>query len=192
MLSLASLLKLTKPESIKLSAKCRVRITRAVYDTDEKGYHKMVLATVRSAGSDKDRFAIIQFYDTDQRNLVNSRVWVHCSCEDFTYRHEVPVTLRKSSSIIDSNGGFPHINNPQARPMLCKHLAALARLAPTAPAKPITDIGDVTPEEIEVTLRKLGPLLRSEKERDKRIGKVSPTTKSPKGLNRLVKQARNR
>jgi len=54
----------------------------------------------------------------------SSQLWVHCSCPYFTYHLEVALTLKKSSSIYDSNGNLPRITNPRLRPYVCKHLFA--------------------------------------------------------------------
>lgn len=71
---------------------------------------------IRNHGTKKDAH---DFFFKPESNL-----WVHCSCPYFTFNLEVALTLRKSSSIYDSNGEMPRIKNPYLKPYLCKHLYA--------------------------------------------------------------------
>ena len=190
MLKLATLIKSTTPEIVNRALKqCRVRITRAVFDVDEEGYHKLVMATVKATS--ENRFTVIKFYDSDKKKLADSRVWVHCSCEYHKFVCEVANKLRGSTDIIDSNGNFPHITNPSARPHLCKHLIALAKPAIEVAAKPLKGVGDVSKQEVELMLKRLSPYIKDVSKSKTKKSSSASKSESRKGSVRTVDVVRN-
>lgn len=61
----------------------------------------------------------------------NGALWCTCSCEYFTYNLEVALSLKGSSSLLNSNGKLPNIKNPRYIPYVCKHIAAAIYVAQT-------------------------------------------------------------
>lgn len=59
--------------------------------------------------------------------VLNRRghVKVSCSCADFMYRMEYPLTQKQAGDIEYSNGDPTRITNPTLIPMICKHLVKL-------------------------------------------------------------------
>ena len=154
MLTLKRLLQLTPKDVLRRgTTKCRSRILKSVYDIDEIGEHKFVLGNIRA--TDGDRTAAIKFYQLNKRNLVNSEVWVSCSCPYWKYYLEVAVTNKGSSDVLESNGEFPFIRNPKMRPYLCKHLVALSKKAPTVRAKKAHPRNKITEQEMDLMLKQL-------------------------------------
>ena len=137
MLQLKTLLRATPhPVRVRALLQCRTTVTRAILETDEFGNRrKNVAALVRA--TDGDRFCTIMFYDPTKTKLVESRVWLSCSCGYFTFTVETVNALHKSSDVINSNGDLPVIRNPRMIPHLCKHLVALAKFAIIAKAKEV-------------------------------------------------------
>lgn len=58
-----------------------------------------------------------------------TKVKVSCSCDFFTYYCEVPLYMRGAADILYSNGDYPHVTNPRAIPIVCKHLLSLFKRA---------------------------------------------------------------
>ena len=132
MLKQQQLLALT-PRPVRLRAKNpRFRKRRDRVETKEgKTYRSLFLncslQNEDSTGTSYD--LIIRNYSYPQRPkdfyfTPASKLWVHCSCPYFLYYVEVALTLQGSSSIYDSNGNMPRINNPKVVPYVCKHLFA--------------------------------------------------------------------
>lgn len=53
---------------------------------------------------------------------TKDRLWVRCSCEDFTFRWEYALTQNGASNIKYSNGAAAVVTNPNNVPGVCKHL----------------------------------------------------------------------
>jgi hypothetical protein len=147
MLKLADLIRLTPRPIITRSRQASVRVVTARMDVDEIGEHKKVLCSIKA--DDGPRDGVFKFYDHGSKNLATSRIWLHCSCPFFLYYLEVALTARKSSSVINSNGAYPRMRNPQLRPYLCKHLFAAAKPAIKARAKKMVLPGAIDDQEIQ-------------------------------------------
>jgi len=157
-LTLAKILKATPRDVItRANTQCSVRIVKSIYDIDANGEHKFVLGNVKA--TDGNRVAAIKFYQLNKKNLVNSEVWVYCSCPYHKYYCEVALAHYGSTSIIESNGKYPFVNNSRLVPFTCKHIAALARKAPTVRAVK-AKTSRITSQEIELMLKQIGPLIK--------------------------------
>ena len=114
------------PNKIKMNAlNVEVANQRFTPDLmDNTGYHDEWEYTCVDPTTDSvKRQVIVRLYHSIAGGGMQDRpVWVHCSCEWFTYNSEYAFALAGSSDIINSNGDWPKIRNPKARPYLCKHL----------------------------------------------------------------------
>ena len=80
--------------------------------TDEQGQFSYYLYH----GRDKDGMRKVQI------KIYNGRyTWIHCDCPWFQYNCEVALSLKNSSSLINSNGQVSKTTNPMMKPLLCKH-----------------------------------------------------------------------
>jgi len=130
MLTLRQLM-MTTPKNIRQNIRgCRIRVVTAFEGNDDNGKYKEVHMQV---GCTTDpRLVRYRFYGPSGSSLatyIDEPLWVHCSCEYFTYYIEVALAARGSSTVLDSNGNFPRIRNPKFVPHLCKHAYFAARPA---------------------------------------------------------------
>lgn len=128
---------LTRTDKIRHDRKKKhpviAKINKATLAMDESGL--FMLLTGRSAdllthktlhGSRRKVYGVLAklYFDDDGKTIKNPRCFCHCGCDDFKFRSEVALAIRGSSVIVNSNGAFPKITNPTARPQLCKHMLA--------------------------------------------------------------------
>jgi len=66
---------------------------------------------------------------TKQYKISKGPVRVWCTCEDFMYREEYPLTKLDASRIRWSNGMPAVVTNPYNIPYVCKHLAKVLATA---------------------------------------------------------------
>ena len=118
---------LTPPAVRKRSRDVQTMIIKSVLTSDDQHANVKIVVS-RSYATDGVRYGIYKFYlpsthlTKPGKDPLSSLSWVWCSCPYFKYTVEVALWLREASSIIFSNGAYPRIRNPSARPFLCKHL----------------------------------------------------------------------
>ena len=131
MLSLFTLIEMSNNGNKERSGTVASKVLNCTLGQDEDGVFKQV--TCVAVSDTIPRTIVWRLYQTRNKAFtINSLTWVHCGCEDWTYRWEVADTIRGSSSVINSNGAMPRIRNARTRPGLCKHALACARQALTA------------------------------------------------------------
>lgn len=155
MISITQLLQLT-PSDVRERARtqCTVEIKSARLVKEDEDQVKHVISKVHA--TDGTRICQIKFYDPSHPR--KGRVWVHCSCPYFLYYLEVALTKRGASSVINSNGKFPRVTNPQTVPYLCKHLFAAAVPAIKVQAKKSNK--KISAEALAHVLSRISPLVR--------------------------------
>lgn len=102
---------------------------KPVWKQDANGVYKHVY--IRARDTNGVRFLQYKLYlqKNNKTSKLNDNAWVHCSCPWFTFFCEVALTLKKSSSIKNSNGELPKETNPRLKPWVCKHLIAMSKTA---------------------------------------------------------------
>ena len=84
---------------------------------------EILLTAEDTVTGNKPKILSVKIYG-DAKNILKSPVWCHCSCEYFQFYLEVALTIKGSSSIINSTKQLPLDRNPRLLPYLCKHLIA--------------------------------------------------------------------
>jgi len=133
MVNINQMLKYTPAKIKKETSKTvkSVKLIKAVFDSDEYGFHQR--ANFKVKATSKPRQVTIKIYGDQafskgkrktKTSIFERPAWVHCSCEWFTFFCEVALANRRSSDIINSNGKPPVETNPRQWPYVCKHIIA--------------------------------------------------------------------
>ena len=155
MYKLNQLITFTPQPIIKRAKSINITVTRAIKDLDSDGniFRKIQLKAVDTKGSKTPHLITVRLYGDDKP--LDSSVWLHCSCEYFTFNLEVALTSQGSSSVINSNGALPVEKNPSMKGHLCKHLLAAIPFIRKAKFSDYKTSILPTQEEIDEELEKL-------------------------------------
>lgn len=154
MVNISQILKYT-PASIKkrkINTVKSIRTIRAILDSDEYGIHQKAFFNV--VATSVPRKVNIKLYGPLDKPLLQKKIWVHCSCEWFTYFCEYALAKKKSSTIINSNGKPPVIKNPRQWPYVCKHIIRVFEKLPKVKFKKPKSVKP-TQEDINFFLKEL-------------------------------------
>lgn len=114
-----------KIKKIKIKTVKSTRLIRAIYDSDEYGYHQKAMFKVVATTIPR-RVNVKIYGDANKYPKIFQRpMWVHCSCEWFTFFCEYALAKRRSSEIVNSNGQPNKVQNPRQWPYVCKHVVAV-------------------------------------------------------------------
>ena len=155
MISLNQIYKYTpaKIKKVKIKTVKSVRKVKATYNTDEYGVHQEALFKV--IATTIPRKVMVKLYgDPKLKSIFQRPVWVHCSCEWFTYFCEYPLAKRRSSKIINSNGQANREKNPRQWPYACKHVIAVMNKLSRVKFK-LATVKAPSEEEIEFMLSEI-------------------------------------
>jgi hypothetical protein len=92
---------------------------------DNPGVQEIMFVTIASDSGTDNRFK--KPYRTIFRFPLDPSTGAPYA--SFRYYSEVALTGRDNSDVIESDGSYPRINNPQMDPYICKHLFATAEAA---------------------------------------------------------------
>jgi len=99
--------------------RCSPRIVKKTKKTENNVKYTDIKFKVKCTGSSTKNVIIKQY---------QKGAWVHCSCQHFRYYCEVALSMKGSSSILNSTGKLPRKTNPSLKPEVCKHIIACIQL----------------------------------------------------------------
>jgi len=122
-LTLRQMIKLT-PGYVRFNSGYVTVTGRVKYDTDKLGRKTYAIKTRTNELGAKPRKHLQTITLLSGRKASNRRAKVRldCDCEFFTYYCEHALWRYGAAEIKRSNGLFPHVTNPRAVPIVCKHL----------------------------------------------------------------------
>lgn len=85
-----------------------------------KGFSGQRLVRFRVGQNKVLHFVNIHFFN--YRKLLDSKAWVHCSCQDFMYRNEYLLSQLRATEQFFVENRPPLITNPDMIPYVCKHI----------------------------------------------------------------------
>jgi hypothetical protein len=135
MLKLVQILRLTPSKIHTNSLGVHVQVLQSTIEDDDDGKGAIKSVICKTRANDGNRITLLKFHKWhDKAREIDLPVWMHCSCPYFLFYAEVALTMKGSSTILNSNGKMPKIKNPRTVPWCCKHIAAAYKFAIKAKA----------------------------------------------------------